>query len=146
MPLSNGRSHLFLLLLLLLLAACSRSDGLTIDCHLFEDNPDQTATLAVQPGAEFSITLCVKRNRGYRWSEELQISNPDIVQELDRSFEPGKSPMGGVAGQESWTFRALAPGQATIRMDHTQISGRNTEGTWTYQLDLTVETGEGGSR
>ena len=136
----NGRFNLFILLLLLLVSlACSGNDGLSIDCYAFEDNPDQRAATTVTAGEEFTVTLCVKRNRGYRWSEEVQIDNPAILQELSRDFEPGKSPMGGVAGKESWTFRASQAGEAVISLEHTQISGRNTEGVWTYQLAVTVE-------
>jgi hypothetical protein len=61
------------------------------------------------------------------------------LEELSREYERGRSPMGGIPGKESWTFRALKPGIAVISLEHTQISGLNTEGIWTYQLVVTVE-------
>lgn len=130
---------IFFLLLLLLFAGCSASDGLVIDCHIFEDNFDQSVETTVAVGEEFTVTLCSKKHRGYRWSEELNIDNPEIVQELSREYETGRSPMGGIPGKESWTFRALQPGSALVTLEHTQISGKNTEGIWTYRLAVTVE-------
>jgi len=130
---------IFLVLLPLLFGGCSASDGLFIDCHIFDDNFDQVAETTVAAGEEFTVTLCVKRNRGYRWSEEVHIDNLEVVQELSREYESGRSPMGGIPGKESWTFRALEPGNAVITLEHTQISGRNTEGIWTYRLAVTVE-------
>jgi predicted secreted protein len=130
---------IFFVLLPLFLAGCSAADGLFIDCHVFEDNFDQAAETTVTAGEEFTVTLCSMKNRGYRWSEELYIDNPQVVEELSREYERGRSPMGGIPGKEIWTFRALKPGKAVISLEHTQLSGRNTEGVWTYQLVVAVE-------
>ena len=129
----------FLLLLSLLLAGCSGSDGLSIECDLFEDNPDQVAETTVAAGEEFKVTLCSMRNHGYRWSDPVNIDNPQVVLELSTAFESGRSPMGGFSGKESWFFRALQPGNAVITLEHTQISGLNTRGIWTYRLAVTVQ-------
>lgn len=102
---------------------------------------DQAAEITVAVGEEFTVTLCTLGNYGYRWSEEVDIDNPEVVQELSYEYEPGHSPMGGVPGKEIWVFRALEPGNATIRLEHTQPSGRNTRGIWTYKLAVLVEPG-----
>jgi predicted secreted protein len=47
--------------------------------------------------------------------------------------------MGGIPGKEIWIFRALEPGDAVISLEHTQISGKNTRGIWTYRLAVTVK-------
>lgn len=127
------------LFLCVLLAGCSASDGLKIDCELFEDRFDQEAEVTVAAGEEFTVTLCSMRNRGYRWSEQVQISSPDVIEEVSRIYEPRRSPMGGIPGLEIWTFRALQPGSAVISMEHRQLSGRNTRGVWSYHLDVSVE-------
>ena len=126
-------------LLPLLLTCCAPADGLTIDCEVFEDNFDQTAETTVAVGEQFTLTLCSKRHRGYRWSEEGYIDDPQVVQELSREYETRRSPMGGIPGLEHWTFQALKPGKAIISLEHTQLSGRNTLGVYTYRLDVTVQ-------
>jgi hypothetical protein len=70
---------IILVLLPLLLAGCSASDGLFIDCHVFEDNFDQVAETTVAAGEQFTVTLCSMRNHGYRWSEEVHIDNPEVL-------------------------------------------------------------------
>lgn len=130
---------IILVLLPLLLAGCSASDGLFIDCHVFEDNFDQVAETTVAAGEQFTVTLCSMRNYGYRWSEEVHIDNPEVLLELSHEYERGRSSMGGVPGKEIWIFRAQEPGNAVISLEHTQISGMNTRGIWTYQLAVTVE-------
>ena len=134
-----GRSLLiFLIFSSLLLAGCSGSDGLSIDCHVFEDNFDQVAETTIEVGDEITVTLCTLSNRGYHWSEEVQIDHPDVLEVLSHEYERGRSPMGGIPGKETWIFRALKPGTAVVSLEHTQPSGRNTAGVWTYQLMVNV--------
>lgn len=139
MRLAHSRSIIIFVLLFLFLVACTGSDELAINCNVFEDNFDQVAETAVAVGDEFTVTLCALRNHGYRWSEEVVIDHPQVIQLLTHDYEPGRSPMGGIPGKEMWTFRALEPGTATINLEHTQPSGRNAAGIWTYQLKVTVE-------
>ena len=133
---------LFALLLLLLLSACAPADGLTVECEDFEADSQQTAEASVAAGETFTVTLCSRRNRGYRWSEAGYIAEPQIVQELARDYETRRSPMGGIPGLEHWTFRAVQPGQTVISLTHEQPSGRNTAGVWTYDLTVTVRAAE----
>lgn len=136
------KTVIFFVLSALLLGGCSGSDGLTINCETFEDNFDQLAETTVAVDEEITVTLCVLSNRGYHWTEEANIDNPAVVEQLSYEFEPGRSPMGGIPGKEIWIFRALAPGTADISLEHTQPSGINRQGVWTYQLTVTVN-GEG---
>lgn len=128
----------FILFAALLLGGCSGSDGLTISCETFEDNYDQVAETTAAVGEEITVTLCVLSNRGYHWTEKADIDNPEVVEQLAYEFVPGRSPMGGIPGKEIWTFRALEPGTGTISLEHTQPSGRNSAGIWTYQLTVSV--------
>lgn len=137
-----GRAHYISVIFFvwpLLLAGCSASDGLSIDCNAFEDNLDQVAEITIAEGEQFNVALCSMRNHGYRWTEEEYIDNPEVLVELSREYEPGRSPMGGIPGVESWIFRAVEPGTAVITLEHTQLSGRNARGIWTYRLVVTVE-------
>jgi predicted secreted protein len=142
-----GRFFPFLLIVLLLPAGCSVSDGLSVNCEVFEDEFDQAAEISVVAGEQFTVTLCSMRNHGYRWPEEAEIDNPEVVATLSHEYEPGRSPMGGIPGKEIWIFQAMEPGKAVIRLEHTQLSGRNTRGVWTYRLAVTVEAAtEGGNQ
>ncbi|MFN2124078.1 MAG: protease inhibitor I42 family protein [Candidatus Promineifilaceae bacterium] len=131
-------SIITLAILVVLLAGCSRSDGLTIDCDVFEDNNNQMAEITVTAGEEFTVSLCKLSNYGYRWSEDAVIDNPAAVQQLSYEYDPGRSPMGGIPGKDIWVFRALEPGNAVISLEHTQPSGMNTRGIWAYKLAVVV--------
>jgi len=63
----------------------------------------------------------------------------DPASDTDQRGVVRPQPVGGIPGKESWTFRALEPDVAVISLEHSQISGRNTEGIWTYRLTVTVE-------
>jgi predicted secreted protein len=136
-------SFILFVLVGLLLGGCSGSDGLTINCETFEDNFEQAAETTVATGEEITVTLCVLSNRGYHWTEEATIDNPAVVEQLSYEYVPDRSPMGGIPGKEVWVFRALEPGTTTISLEHTQPSGLNRQGVWTYQLTVTVNPAGG---
>ncbi len=56
-------------LLPLLLGGCSASDGLFIDCHIFDDNVDQAAETAIAVGEEFTV----KNTQGI-WTYRLAVT------------------------------------------------------------------------
>jgi len=95
----------------------------------------------VPAGSSFTVTLCANPTTGFLWSENAQISDPAVLEQVDHKFvlpqsEPPPPP--GTPGQEAWTFQALKEGQSTIYLEYSRPWEGGEKGVWTFTLTTTV--------
>lgn len=81
---------------------------------------DASAPIRVRAGTVFVITMPSNATTGYQWLLADSL-NPALLRRVNNEYvadrQPaGSPPVAGAGGHERWTFRALAPGQGTIRM------------------------------
>jgi inhibitor of cysteine peptidase len=132
----------FLLVPAFWLAACTPSPGTTsvhIACNDFNAQPNISKQLTVAAGSTFTVTLCSNATTGYQWSESAQISDPSVAQQLSHvTLAPQNTNVVGAPGSEVWTFKALKKGTTTIHMDYSRPWEGGEKGTWTFDLNVTV--------
>jgi inhibitor of cysteine peptidase len=109
------------------LAACGSAERPPANDPPVQDNrgavpefSDASAPIRVRPGTNFVITLASNATTGYQWMLADSLS-PALLRRVKNEYitdaQPaGSPPVAGAGGHERWTFRALAPGQATIRL------------------------------
>lgn len=97
----------------------------------------RTVTLAV--GDTLQVSLGSNPSTGYRWAEQMQISDPEVLAQTGHEVIEAAGGTPGAAGSEVWVLQAIGLGTATVSAGY----GRPWEGgekdTWTFRADVTVE-------
>lgn len=80
---------------------------------------DRDTHIDARTGEEFTIYLSSNPTTGYQWQLDgaLDESLLKLVGSTYRAQETGKAVV-GAGGTEIWTFRALKPGQTTIKLKY----------------------------
>ena len=73
---------------------------------------------------------------GASWSNPVQLSNSDVLEQTDHDYVPPTSPNPGAGGQEVWTFKAIGKGTCSIYTEYKRVF--DTIPTWTFALAVTV--------
>jgi predicted secreted protein len=132
-----------MLALLICAPACSPDTDvvpLEVSCSDFMKLSHISRQLEVAAGGTITLNLCSNPSTGFQWSKDAGISNGIVIQQLDHKFlEPGAENKVGVAGSESWTFKALKQGAATISLEYGRPWEGGEKATWTYKLAITVK-------
>jgi inhibitor of cysteine peptidase len=129
-----------MLTLLPWLTACTSPIAVAVSCDEFYQTPHISQEIEVGTGDIFTVTLCANPSTGFQW-EEAEVSDPAVLQQADRQYEPpgGQNPAPGSAGQETWTFKALQPGQSTISIDYSRPWEGGEKAEWTFDLSVAVK-------
>ncbi len=110
---------------------------LEVSCQQFTADHDIQETIQIREDQTLEVLLCSNPTTGFRWSENAEISNPDVLrQEFQTFIEPDPSVMPGEPGQQLWQFKALDRGQSTLFLGYSQPFGE--QNAWTFTLDVTV--------
>jgi len=119
--------HPLLILASMALAACGSAERPPANDPPVRDSrggvaefSDASTLIRVRAGTDFVITIPSNATTGYQWALADSL-NPALLRRVNNEYladrQPaGSPPVAGAGGHERWTFRALAPGQATIRM------------------------------
>lgn len=97
---------LALALVLALAAGCTSAAG--------GDGP-QPDRIQARPGEEFTITLESNPSTGYSWQLAAPLDER-VVTLVGSEYQNRESGQVGAGGQETWTFRAVAEGEAKIEL------------------------------
>ena len=99
-----------------------------------------STTVKVTAGQEFTITLEANHTTGFSW----QLAKPldeTLVKSVKNDYKPtpqkaGGSPMTGVGGTETWTFKAVKSGKTPIEFKYVRPWEKDKEPakTATYQI------------
>jgi inhibitor of cysteine peptidase len=88
-----------------------------------------------------TVTLCSNPTTGFQWSENAEISNPQVIAQTEHKFlTPEEKNIVGGAGQEVWTFSALEPGQTSVYLEYSRPWEGGEKGEWTFTLTVIVKS------
>ncbi|MFC2003214.1 protease inhibitor I42 family protein [Chloroflexota bacterium] len=88
------------------------------------------------------VTLCSNPTTGFQWSENAQINDQNVLEQVDHKLVIPQSqppPPPETPGQEVWTFKALKAGKSTISMEYSRPWEGGKKGEWTFVLTVTVK-------
>ena len=130
--------------ILLSLCACSSPTSVDASCDDFMKKQHIAKEVEVAAGSSLTVTLCSNPTTGFQWSESAQISNQNVLEQVDHKFVPpeytgGTPPPPGTPSQEVWTFKALKKGTSTISTEYSRPWEGGEKAEWTFVLTVTVK-------
>jgi inhibitor of cysteine peptidase len=145
--LSNNRLFAMALMLLVpvLALGCAPETKaevpVTLTCDELSAQKNIVKDMDVQIGNKIIVTLCSNKTTGFSWTEKAQISDPQVIEQTAYNWVAPKDTGGrvGVAGNEVWTFKALAAGKSTVYLQYSQPWTGGAKATWTFKLNLNVK-------
>ena len=121
----------------------SSKGSIEIQCAEFAEYQHITAEIEAVVSDDFTITLCSNASTGFQWSEQADISNQDLIDQISHGFqgppEEDQPPPPGAAGNEIWAFRALNEGNSSISLEYSQDWEGGDKATWTFVLNVLVK-------
>jgi inhibitor of cysteine peptidase len=107
----------------------------------FQKQKNIVQDINVSNGQTITVTLFSNSTTGYKWEENTQISDSQVLQQSDHKYVAPSNTGGkvGVGGTEVWSFKALKAGTSTIYTEYSQPWEKGTKGTWTFKLKVTVK-------
>ena len=94
----------------------------------------QTVNLTV--GASLDIVLAGNPTTGYQW--ELESGDTAVVQSLGEPDYSVDSQLMGAGGKYTFHFKAVAPGQATVKLIYHRVFDKAIPPIKTYTLTISV--------
>ena len=117
------------------LLACS---GVAKNITIVGD-PSTDGEVEVAAGGSVTVMLESNPTTGFSWSEDAQISDPAVLEQVSHEYVAPDSEMVGATGQEVWKFKALKEGKATVYMEYSRPWEGGEKAEWTYTLTVTVK-------
>jgi inhibitor of cysteine peptidase len=98
-----------------------------------------TRAVTLRVGDFVQISLGSNASTGFRWTADMQISDPEVLAQTGHEAVGPASGRPGEAGRQVWVLQAMSAGTTTVRTGY----GRPWEGgekdTWTFTADVTVK-------
>ena len=108
-----------------------------IPIETFPDQPHIDVVMSTVLGGELTVTLGSNPTTGYQWSEDAEISDKTIIQQVSHTFVgPGIDLPPGTPGEEVWVFKALKRGTTTILLEYIRW---NDAGLWAVFITATIK-------
>ncbi|MCU0896922.1 MAG: protease inhibitor I42 family protein [Burkholderiales bacterium] len=126
----NLRTFLVAALAALALAACASGP------KKIELGPrDDGKSIELKPGDELLIKLPANRSQGYRWI----LSSPQskvLFKQGDPLYARPVSAPADAGGVETWSFRAVEPGEQILQLDYRRPADKAAEKTVRYTVTV----------
>ena len=116
--------------------------SVAVTCDDFMNQKHISKQFEIQTGGSLTVTLCSNPTTGFQWSESTQISDQNVIKQVDHKFvgpESEPPPPPGTPGQEIWTFKALKEGTSTISMEYSRPWEGGEKAEWTFVLTVMVK-------
>jgi inhibitor of cysteine peptidase len=108
-------------------------------CNDFSNNPNLTDEITFTVGKGVSVILCSNQSTGFQWNEQAQISDPEVVEQVNHEYAAPVGNKPGAAGTETFSFRGLRKGTATVYLEYSQPWEGGTKAEWTCTLTVTIK-------
>ena len=111
-------------------------------CDEFYNNKRISEAIEVNMGDTLVVVLCSNPTTGFQWTEEAQISDTGVLEQVNHEFvgpESEPPPPPGTPGLETWRFKTLKQGTSTIYVEYSRPWEGGEKGEWTYKLTVTVK-------
>jgi predicted secreted protein len=107
--------------------------------HFVAEQYWNTSLSGVYVSATVRITLGSNPTTGFAWPEIAQINDQDILKQTNHEFLSSNQPgVLGASGKDTWTFKAIRKGTATISMIYSR-PGEDVGKEWAFQATIIVE-------
>ncbi len=114
--------------------------SVSIPIEEFPNHPHIDVVMHAVVGEELTVTLGSNPTTGFGWSEEAEISNESVVQQIDHMFVgPGIEEPPGTSGEEIWTFKGLRKGTTTIYLEYSRPWIEEDADHWTVTITTTIK-------
>ncbi|MBA7680125.1 hypothetical protein ES703_88433 [subsurface metagenome] len=147
------KSYLVLLLvgILLLVGGCTEEptvipegpvlySDIFIPIGAFPNQPHMDSVMSALVGQELTVTLGSNPTTGFQWSEDAEISDETIVQQVSHKFVgPRIDKAPGTPGEEVWTFEGLKKGTVTTFLEYSRPWIEEDIGYWTVIITTTIK-------
>ena len=127
-----------LALIVVTVAACGGGSGKPDFNNKAVVFTDKGGDLTVTAKRAFVIALDANPSTGYEWTVS-QKPNAKIVKFQKKAYVEPKTSAVGAVGTERFRFKAVAPGQATIKLTYSKPSEPGAAGTLNYTYNVTVK-------
>ena len=104
---------------------------------LSDQNPiRRNVTMAV--GDFLQVSLGSNASTGYRWAEQMQISDPEVLAQTGHEAIAPRDAMPGAPGSQVWVLQAMAPGNTMVSNNYSRPWEGGEKGAITFTADVTV--------
>lgn len=124
---------------LLACAAAAASAPVKISIDDFTSQKNISKEIAVSAGDSFKVSLESNTTTGFSWPEQAQVNDTAVLKQAKHEYVAPANDKLGAAGNESWTFKALKKGTATISMEYSRPWEGGEKAEWTFVLTVTVK-------
>lgn len=100
-------------------------------------NTDSDGSVTLNPGDTLEVILTSNASTGYHWI--ITSLNQDILQQADDSeYEADPNPQGlvGAGGNEIFTFKAMAAGETSLKMNYQSPSNTPSDTNFNYSVKV----------
>ncbi len=103
----------------------------------FQFQPHVDVVMSTVLGGELTVTLGSNPTTGYQWSEDAEITDETILQQVSHEFVgPGIDEPPGTSGEDVWVFEARKRGTTTILLEYSR--SWNDAGLWAVTITATI--------
>lgn len=110
---------------------------ISYDDLLNQKHISRDVTLAV--GDYLQVSLGSNASTGFRWAEQMQISDPKVLAQSGHEALAPRQNVPGAAGSEVWMLQATAPGAATVTASYGRPWAGGEKDAWTFTARVTVK-------
>jgi inhibitor of cysteine peptidase len=95
--------------------------------------------VGITVASTLKVSLGSNATTGFRWTEQAQIDNQNILKQTEHQFIGPKTNIPGGAGNEEWKFEATNKGTTTVTMEYSQPWDGGLKSEWTLILTVNVK-------
>lgn len=111
-----------------------------VTCDQFSQQAHIVRDLNLSKGNSVIVTLCSNPTTGFQWSENAQVSNPQVIEQKSYKFvSPAETGLVGVPGNSVWTFEAIGKGTSTVLIEYSRNWQGGEKAVQTFKLNVTVQ-------
>jgi inhibitor of cysteine peptidase len=136
-PISRVAAVLALALVVVALAACGGGSGKPDFNNKAQVFTDKGGNLTVDSKRAFVIALEANPSTGFEWTIP-QKPDPKIVKFQKKQYVAPQGGAAGAPGTERFRFKALKPGQVTIKLKYAKPSTPDAADNLNYTYNVTV--------
>ncbi len=115
---------------------------ISIPIEEFPNHPHIDVVMHAVVGEELTVTLGSNQTTGFRWSEDAEISDETIVQQVSHQYvgqEYETPPPPGTSGEEVWVFQGLKEGTVIIFLEYSRPWIEEDIGHWTVTITANIK-------
>ncbi len=118
-------------------ASNNRIFNIDVSCEEFDQISSNLANdFEINKGDSIRAKLCANPSTGFTW--DYVIDNDEVVKMDKHEFVEAEGDLVGAPGVDVWTFKAIAPGEAVVKLEYSQLWEGGTKAAQSYTLTVKV--------